>query len=392
MASGLMALAILRLFIFCNARPIGISSFFCVWTVGVIYMLVVGKLGLPTLKASALGIYEATRTFIDATFGLLSAWATFLLPFASVCLATLKPLWKVMSLQQRLVAVLGGFSAWGLLGSDKAMATISDALFQASFLVLAVGCAYGLPLLPSQALTGLAWWLYLGQPLLLSLFAIRTGRAWWQAAQLSYWTTWPLLALVFPKWILDNHLLSEAQALSQLRIFMVLLLWLQLYGGGTAVWALVKLLASPLRALFSLDDARQAIVEAFAFGRGNAMRAVEWATRNKWLAIGAALLGLLAVMRVAAKGLHLLIMLAFALDSLKVASRQPGPDRQAVEEKLAFWVCASSFQLATRLLPVIKAVLSPFGGEILVLILLHLGGSKLVLGVLSMARPKQHQD
>ena len=391
LASSLMALAILRLFLFCNARPMSIGAFFCVWTVGVVYMMVVGKLGFATLKSSAVGIYDATRTFMDATFALFAAWATFLLPFASVCIATITPIWKVMSLQQRLVAVLGGFSTWGLLGNNKAMATIGDALFQASFLGVAVVCAYGLPQLPPHALKGLAWWLYLGQPLLLSLFAIRTGRDWWQSAQLSYWTTWPLLALVFPKWVLDNKVLSEAQALGQLRIFIVLLLWLQCYGGGATLWALVKLLASPLRTLFSVDDARTAVVEAFTFGRGSAMRALEWARQHKQLALGGTLVGLVLVTRVAAKGLHMLILFAFALDSLKVASKQPA-DRAGIEEKLAFWVCAATFKLATQLLPVVKVVLSPFGGEILVLIILHLGGSKLVLWVLSLARPRQHTD
>ena len=97
------------------------------------------------------------------------------------------------------------------------------------------------------------------------------------------------------------------------------------------------------------------------------------------------------MMRVASKTLKPLALVWIALDSLKVVTRSPVDEVEA-EEKLSFWVCAAILQIAVHLLPVISIVLAPFGGEIVLLVALYLGGSKLVLWVLSLARPRTHRD
>ena len=388
-ASAFMAVAIIKIFLFCNKHPRRIVSFFCVWVVGVTYMLITGKLGAATLRDNALGILDATRAFSDALFALLAAWASFLLPFAQELIATARPLWRVMSLQQRLVVVLGTFSVYGLITDVEALATAGEIVFQVTFLAVAYLCANVLPLISPEWLEALAWWLFLANPLLLSWYAIsaRTSaqKAYWQPVLLSYWTTWPLLSLLFPTWLLESRFLTEAQAQTQLRVFIILLLWLQFYGGGKAVWSLVRLLASPVLSLFSVDDARKAVVETLAFGRGNLARAIELVRRHQTLAWPGALLSVALVMRVASKAVKPLALLAFAIDSLKV-------DPTRVEEKLAFWMCAALLQLTTLLLPTIKLILTPFGGEVVLLVALHLGGSKLVLWVLSLARRREHAD
>ena len=344
MAAIIMAAATVALYIFCLTRPLTIKAFFLLSTLASVRGLFFSKtLTLGEIHGKWQDAFKATTALCSALYAMLEAWAAVLLPLADELLDLAKPVWDRMPFPLRCITALFSLSLVHEFGSSdsrfepSAVASGLAALaFHATFLPVALALTYGLPLLDKTALQLLAWLLYLGAPAALTVWAVNARqRGYWRTTLLLYWSTVPLLALVFPARLPGGE--------TGLSVFIVLLVWLSCYGGGSSLWKVVELVASALSpgSLFSY-------LSSFFdnFGNFGLMRGVDWVKGNKAAGATSALVALGVSYQLLSKlagTISLLVLLQSARGSVDLAERagdvrDPGRNPREVDRLVKFQV------------------------------------------------------